>query len=1221
MKLYSVEISGNLLSESLLESLCEENTRHKLATPESFRWFKNDNVDTKAAHENKIAITYENLVARWDMLYPEFEKFSISDFREKWLKYFFSHFGYDLMFQKADATADSGNKFPLSHRGWDGQQAPVVHTVLFNQELDKKSNDGRHKYSPHDTVQRFLNQTDSDLWAIVTNGRELRIVRDFYHETRKAYIKFDLEAIFDGRNFNDFRLLYRLIHPSRFVSKKENKEKCILEILFEESQAAGIAVGEDLRGNIRFAIESLANGFLTKTSGLVQKLSNNDEANKKFHHELLRIIYRLLFLLYAEQRNLMPGRSSLYAQEYSISALREKILSGVNTYEDNLTDFWEGLKVTFNMVYKGVPEMGIPSYNGLLFSPAEIPMLDQSHCQNDFLLETIKYLTTIEKGGVLHKISYIELGVDEIGSIYESLLEYIPRVSSEVVSFEDEVRIGGKNKNQLREIPEHTFFLDPRGTTRKTTGSYYTNPELVNALIESALEPVLNKKLEDAGNNKDARAKALLSLKVCDPACGSAAFLIAATEYLGLKLAQIKVNDEYPADKDIRHARREVLRHCIYGVDINPLSVELAKVSLWLTAATDDQPLNFLDHKIKCGNSLVGATPDLLKKNIPPEAYTAVEGDIKQVASLRIKSAKEYYKNKDQLTFETSLIDGALVITASDLSDRFNENNSAELQNLKDEYSKTRNEADFIRKNMIADYWASAFFWEHKNKREDYPRPEILDSLIKDNSFDIDSVLKNKINTMAERNQFFHWHLEFPEVFNNGGFDCVLGNPPFLGGLKISGSNGDEIRKYLTINYKPFSGMADLCSAFLRLSYNVIKKEKYLGMVSTNSIGQGDTRLAGLAEIIKNGGNITFARRFIKWLGAANVEVNLVTIHKGIWNGTRLLDDKKVNFISSRLDEESENESKQLKQNDKKSFQGDIIRGIGFVIEEDEALNLLSKNAENKNCILPYINGEDFNKSYEQKFSRYVICFHDWPFSKAQNYQELLSIIEKRVKPERDKVKQDKDRKNWWLFGAYRQELREYTNSFSKVLVRSRISEMNMFAFADRNFIFADTAIIFAFDDYYHFALLQSNVHEAWVRKNASTMRTDVRYTPTDCFETFPFPQALTVEAGKLAEQCGKEYYAHRQEVMRTRKLGLTKIYNLFNNPDCKDYDIVKMRELHAIMDNSILVCYGWEDIDFKQDFYKNDRGQTRFTISQETRTILLRRLLALNLEVAAKES
>ncbi len=493
---------------------------------------------------------------------------------------------------------------------------------------------------------------------------------------------------------------------------------------------------------------------------------------------------------------------------------------------------------------------------------------------------------------------------------------------------------------------------------------------------------------------------------------------------------------------------------------------------------------------------------------------------------------------------------------------------------------------------------------------------------------------------LAQKYRFFHWHLEFPEVFEQGGFDVVLGNPPFMGGLKISGTLGDCYRHWLEVAYKPYGGTADLCAAFYRRAFNLLRPGGRMCMVATNTIAQGDTRKSGLAVIVKQGGVITMAKRFIKWPGTANVEVNLVAIHKPDHSPfaigqSPILDGQPVDIISSRLDVEPEAEPKRLPQNESKAFIGDTVVGIGSVLKPEEAEALLAKDPRNADCLFPYLNGEDLNSHPEQKPSRWVICFHDWDLERAQQYPDLLRIVEVQVKPQRLSLPltnptNRKRHEYWWQFGVYAQQMRRAIAPLRRVLVRSRVSELHMLAFVPKGYIYGDATIVFAFDDDYHFALLQSSVHEVWLRKQASNLRTDVRYTPTDCFDTFPFPpeeykrianrewrMEELPEAFQRAAQIGAEYHEHRRQIMLSRNLGLTKTYNLFHDPKCTDADIQRLRELHSEMDRAILGCYGWDDIDPQHDFYQNERGQTRFTVSSAARREILRRLLDLNFKLA----
>ncbi len=467
--------------------------------------------------------------------------------------------------------------------------------------------------------------------------------------------------------------------------------------------------------------------------------------------------------------------------------------------------------------------------------------------------------------------------------------------------------------------------------------------------------------------------------------------------------------------------------------------------------------------------------------------------------------------------------------------------------------------------------------------------------------------------------------LEFPEVLSQGGFDVILSNPPFVAGRKLSGIFGDKYRHYLSSAYDPFRGQTDLCAAFCRKSFSLLKHNGMLGMVATNTISQGDTRESGLATIIKEGGSITFARRFIKWQGAATVEVNLVTLLNGFLNREALLDGHAVAVISSRFESEPEVEPTSLKQNESKAFSGDRPIGNGFVLDVWEADQLVKKNYRNADCLYLYLNGAELNAHPEQKPSRYIICFLDWGLEQSREYPDLLKIVEDRVKPERDKLRseipvQAKRKKYWWLFGSRSGNLYRSVSSLERVLVRSLTGDRHAMAFVPLGWIYDQGVNVFAYDDNYHFTLFQSSIHEAWALKFGPTIRTDKRYTVTECFDTFPFPQDPPADAQEQAARVGGEYHEHRRRIMLARQIGLTATYNLFHSPDCSDSDIARLRELHAEMDRAILACYCWQDLDPQHGFWQNERGQTRYTVSPTARREILRRLLVLNQEIAEKE-
>jgi hypothetical protein len=434
------------------------------------------------------------------------------------------------------------------------------------------------------------------------------------------------------------------------------------------------------------------------------------------------------------------------------------------------------------MLKKGCPALKVFGYNGTLFDDAEIPILSKSSCKNQAVIEAIRNLTLIQEEKVLKRINYLDLGVSEIGSIYESLLECSPKV------FAVEQEIDGQK------IPANTFVLDQRGVARKTSGSYYTNPRLIDELIKSALKPVFEEKVTKASNKE----RGMLSIKVCDPACGSGAFLIAANNFLGKELAKLRTNQVEPSDKELKKAIRDVLQHCIYGVDLNPMATELAKVSLWINSCVEDMPLNFLDHHIKCGNSLIGSTLELLEKGIPTEAFSPLEGDNKEVVKkLKFQNSMQ---QKDKLLAEFESIDETRKAESyASLSD-IAEKTTADVDTKKHMYLSLLESPAFKNAKKAADSWASAFFWTFNKDSPQPPTNGTLRTIKTIGNTTIDKKTLAMIGTLSNQYRFFHWQLEFPDVFltDSKGFDCVIGNPPW----DMIKANSDEFFTFYDPEYR-----------------------------------------------------------------------------------------------------------------------------------------------------------------------------------------------------------------------------------------------------------------------------------------------------------------------------------------------------------------------------------------------------------------------------------
>lgn len=817
-----ITTSGGLISAAFLENIREAGSRQPGVEPAAFALPWSAAPTSPAAMESTIAAAWELLLERWDAVRADLPLMDVSQVRSRWLLPLFQVLDFEPVYQRGDTLLDREGKlrFSLSHRGWDEEKrtsvgsAPVLHTVAPSQKLDECADSGRttKNKSPHDLVQSFLNASSTERWAIVSNGILLRLLRDYHHTFTKGYVQFDLESILETRNYGDFRALYRLCHASRFVVPQtsevaETSEVLIpLEQFYKDSIATGVKVGEDLRGQVRQAIETLGNGFLD--GDLIRQLQADEDLCRRYG-EILHIIYRILFLLFAEQRGMMPGRDSLYAEAYSIAWLRARA-EGDIPREDDFTDLWAGLRVTFRMVREGVPALGVFGYDGMLFedhagAQHAAPLLEGHAIRNSDLLRAVRALTLIEREGVLQRISYADLGVEELGSIYESLLDFTPRVSTHV----DEV--GG------HEIPANTFFLDPRGSERKTTGSYYTHPSLVNELIKSALLPVARDRLAAAGlpvidedaigeataglltdyaglsaEQRAAGEAALLALKVCDPAAGSGHFLVKADNTLGAELARIRSGDEYPAEAEVQAAKRDVLTHCIYAVDLNPMAVELCKVSLWINASVQDRPLSFLDHHIRCGNSLIGATPELIEGGIPYDAFdqNMVGNDRELTNAVRRQNRQERGDFEVSGAFQTSFLavtlyelDGTVRREYLKITDL-----AADQPNLaRERYEEYRTDAQTARARLVADTWTSAFFWPITDEAPPPLTFEIFRRVEEEGLAALTEAQARMVAALAGQYRFFHWYLEFPDVFGdgstsqdgNGGFDVVLGNPPW----------------------------------------------------------------------------------------------------------------------------------------------------------------------------------------------------------------------------------------------------------------------------------------------------------------------------------------------------------------------------------------------------------------------------------------------------------
>lgn len=775
-------------------------------------------------------------------------------------------------------------------------------------------------------------------------------------------------------------------------------------------------------------------------------------------------------------------------------------------------------------------------------------------------------------------------------------------------------------------------FVVVLGADRRESGTHYTPKSLTEKIVEETLTPVAYRGPAEGKAPEDWELKSaeeLLDLKICDPAMGSGAFLVQACRWLSDRLVEAwsateaagkKIDSEgrilgedngegfetlsQDAEERVIVARRLVAERCLYGVDKNPLAVELAKLSLWLTTMSKGRPFGFLDHNLRSGDSLLGIH------------------DIRQLTELSMVP-----KGSKQLRLFGRSIQAA-VEKAIELRTRLR---SIPIRDIGDVDAMAALDAEsrqaLLLPQTVADAFAGIILAEARaTERADRLQAleALADAAANGTEFAMERLRRDAMTDLridapdGLAHDPFHWPLEFPEVFSTEkkGFDAFIGNPPFLGGRRMRSAFGDGYLNYLS-QYQPDASLnADLCAFFFLRANEVVRNAGCFGFLATKSIGEGDTKRTALERIVgKQNATITRAQSAFRWPGSAAVVVATVVVWKGAWLGKMFLDGRPVGSISTALSTLGDwQEPVILNQNKGLCFQGSVLVGSGFILSNCEATELLEARKENSEVIRELLGGNDLNTSPTQAASRWAIDFRDRPLDVCEaTWPEIMSRIRELVKPHRDKVNREAHRKYWWHHGDKRPAL--YTKSFNleSVFAISRATKHLAFARVPARQVFQDTIIVVATDDWALFCSLQSNVHDVWTRQTSSRLGDTLKYTISSSFETFPFPKALRAER----EEAAVSYYAARQVIHASRQIGITEVYNAMHNETDVSADMVQLREMQVHLDNVVVRAYGWHDLDLGHGFYEvpylpaNDR--VRFTISEPARLEVLRRLAELN--------
>lgn len=1099
---------------------------------------------------------------------------------------------------------------------------------------------GPWEYPPSAKFERLLRHVRVPI-GLLSNHRVVRLLYAPHGES-SGHIDFRIDdmASVGGRPILDAFVM--LLHARRFFGVAVEHQ---LPELLAESRRRQADVTNELARQVFEALEILLQGFeaAAERDGDALLRDALEREDDHLYGGLLTVLLRLVFVLYAEHRGLLPLDQRHYAEHLSLLGLYEQLQQDQGAWPDSMAQrfgAWGRLITLFRAIFLGVRhgDLHLPARHGELFDPHRFPFLEGwgpggSAPITQYEHRAAVRLPSLDDGSVYRvlekllvlqgqRLSYGALDVEQIGSVYEALMGYhvhrlgaaavclrpsrvwlsaaeclaqsparraawiqeqtglakaqARKVADALIEAKDEEQalqtLEGFAVKKTRRAAAGRLVLQP-GSERRRTSSHYTPRSLSQPIVRRTLEPLL------AAMGETPSSEALLDLKICDPAMGSGAFLVEACRFLADQVVAAwtregRLEEAGAAGDDVvMQARRLVAQRCLYGVDKNPFAVQLAKLSLWLVTLSRDRPFSFVDHALRHGDSLVGLSLEQI------EAFHW-EGKAKArpVIDPRRSVLEEAVDLRQQIL---------------DLAANPTPENEREKELL------LRDAEDALeRLRLVGDVLVGAFF-AGKNARErekERSRRQMLVSEWLQAEGPSPAELLEMRAEIRRQVPVFHWWLEYPEIFQAerpdplsseagtepADLDAIIGNPPFLGGKRISTEYGDAYSAWLSeIHQSGKNG--DLCAHFFRRADALLGEHGTTGLIATNTIGQGDTRIAGLQPLLRQGAVIYDAIRSMTWPGEAAVSVSVVHLAKGTpvqILQDRRLDGEKVQSINSRLRPRPERaDPSLLAANAGCSFQGSIVLGMGFTLTPAERGELLARDPRNDKRIFPYIGGEEVNTSPIQVFDRYVIDFGAITLEEAGAWPDLLGIVREKVKPARDSLKRKFYRDVWWQFGEKQMALYSTIAPLSRCLVNSQVTKHLVFSFQPTNRVFGHTLYVYALQPFSSFAILQSRLHEVWARLLSSSLEDRLRYAASDCFENFPFPQPDPRSALPSLEAIGERLYEARARYMVATDQGLTKTYNRLKDADCDEPAIVELRALHEEMDRAVLEAYGWSDI------------------------------------------
>lgn len=1119
-------------------------------------------------------------------------------------------------------------------------------------DLDKPETvTGSWDYPPAAKLDRLLRHCRVPI-GLLTNREVVRLVYAPHGESSGA-ITFRLDDMVSvgGRPILDAFIM--LLSANRFFGVADERT---LPAILAESRKRQANVTNELADQVFEALQILLRGFEAAAERDGRELLDDalERGGDHLYKGLLTVLLRLVFVLYAEDRGLLPIEHPSYVKSLSALALFDELQADHGAYPDSMSrrfGAWGRLVTLFRAIFLGLAhgDLRMPPRRGTLFNPHEYPFLEgwgpagsapitQAEDRAAVKLPSVDDETVfrvLEKLLVFEgqRLSYRALDVEQIGSVYEGLMGYhVARTEAPAVcmrpdrlwvtaeevltipaarrtkwiketiglsaaqadKLNDEIEdtkpdaaldalakfaVGDKKEVSLSRARLGQLVLQP-GTERRRTSSHYTPRSLSASIVRRTLEPLL------AVMGEEPASERILRLKICDPAMGSGAFLVEACRFLADHVLaawtrEAKVEDLANEHGDpLVHARRLVAQRCLYGVDKNEAAVELAKLSLWLVTLSKTLPFTFLNHSLRYGDSLVGLDFDQLRG----------------FHWNRLDERKGPPKQLDLFGREIAMaLDEAIA-----LRQKIGELGDAPADHREKERLLWDAQDALERVRLIGDVIVGAFFANDKDKdreKERARREDLVRAWLATGGPPSDE-LRELQRDIRARLPAFHWMVEFPEVFyaerpdpldhdqaNRAAFmDAFVGNPPFAGKNAITEGNAPGYVDWLMALHPDVVGKpnTDLSAYFFRRTAAHLGAHGTVGLIATNTIAQGDSRLMSLKWLIDDGAVIYAARSSIPWPGAANVTVSVVHLALGnACNGvlTRELDGRAVDAIDSRLMQGRERpEPTRLAAMASRAFLGGKLIGAGMAMSIEEHRVLVAGDARNAEVLRPYLGGDEVNNNPSGSYDRFMIDFTTKSLDEARAWPELMRIIEEKVRPVRERDKRGTYKTYWWRPGESGGALYGALNGLSRCLVTSCHTKHLTFSFQDTSIFFSHGLYVFALEQFGAFATLQSRVHEAWARLVSSSLEDRLRYAASDCFETFPFPKADPCTIIPTLEDIGRRVYESRARYMADENVGLTITYNRLKDRACSDARVLELRGLHEEMDRAVLGAYAEGD-------------------------------------------